>query len=164
MCASAARSSASVAAAHREGAPAVLLPVHALKALAEAGTKHHIHSTPGEHAFMRDEGPRYDNLVETLGGKPTPGVGFGAGALSAWAFGAALDFAHAGVAPAAAAATAWASVGVGSASGSRFGLRPSTGVVARNIDRGTVLATEVEVGAITPAASAAQCNTRFSGC
>jgi carboxymethylenebutenolidase len=30
------------------------------KALAEAGTKHHIHSAPGEHAFMRDEGPRYD--------------------------------------------------------------------------------------------------------
>jgi len=30
------------------------------KALAEAGTKHHIHTAPGEHAFMRDEGNRYD--------------------------------------------------------------------------------------------------------
>ncbi len=30
------------------------------KALAEAETKHHIHMAPGEHAFMRDEGPRYD--------------------------------------------------------------------------------------------------------
>src|SRR5712692_7205346 len=30
------------------------------KALAEAATKHHIHLAPGEHAFMRDEGPRYD--------------------------------------------------------------------------------------------------------
>ena len=30
------------------------------KALSGAGTKHHIHSASGEHAFMRDEGPRYD--------------------------------------------------------------------------------------------------------
>ena len=29
-------------------------------ALAEAGTKHRIHLAPGEHAFMRDEGSRYD--------------------------------------------------------------------------------------------------------
>jgi carboxymethylenebutenolidase len=30
------------------------------KALTEAGTKHHVYLAPGEHAFMRDEGSRYD--------------------------------------------------------------------------------------------------------
>lgn len=31
-----------------------------INALSAAGVKHQIHLVPGEHAFMRDEGPRYD--------------------------------------------------------------------------------------------------------
>jgi len=32
-----------------------------IDALAAAGVKHTLHMAPGEHAFMRDEGPRYDS-------------------------------------------------------------------------------------------------------
>ena len=34
-----------------------------VKALASAGTKHRILTVSGEHAFMRDEGPRYDSAA-----------------------------------------------------------------------------------------------------
>ena len=32
-------------------------------ALEAAGTRHTVRLVPGEHAFMRDEGPRYDSAL-----------------------------------------------------------------------------------------------------